>query len=147
MEGSKFDDLWNVSCLVDFGRRKKIIIFTCFCFLSHKILFKPFFPLILRFCFIVVLNHYFTSFIHFIRPINYNNASWGTKFSTHSLSSWFWLKIFSFFWIHGVMHDYVLWASNCTNEWKTALGIVLIFKTNLTPSWWKSWTSRSVLLS
>ncbi len=45
-----------------------------------------FFPLILRFYFIMVLDCYFMHFFPFPQPINYNHAYWCTKFSTHSLS-------------------------------------------------------------
>jgi len=53
-----------------------------------------FFPLILRLYFTMVLNCYLMPFFLFPWPINYNHASWCTKSSTHSSSSWFWLKIF-----------------------------------------------------
>ncbi len=92
--------------------------------------------MILGFCFTIVLDHYFASFLLFPWPINYNHTSRGTKSSTHSSPSWFWSKIFSFPWIHGVVHDYVLWASNHTNEWKTAPRIIPRFDIDLAPSWW-----------
>jgi hypothetical protein len=63
-----------------------------------KFLLEPFFfPLILRFYFTMVLNCHLTFFFFFPWPINYNHTSWCTKFSTHSSSNWFWLKIFFFF--------------------------------------------------
>jgi hypothetical protein len=43
-----------------------------------------FFPLILRFYFTMVLNHYYMFFLHFPLPINYNHAFQGTNSSTHS---------------------------------------------------------------
>jgi hypothetical protein len=68
---------------------------TFFTFPPQQILHKPsFFPLILRFYFTVVLDHYFMPFLPFLSPINYNHTSQCTKSSTNSLLSWFWLKIF-----------------------------------------------------
>jgi hypothetical protein len=131
-------------CLVAFGRRRKNIIFTSFHFSPHKILLKPFFPLILGFYFIMVLNHYFASFLPFPWPINYNHAYQSTKSSTHSLLNQFWLKIFSFPWIHGVAHDYILRASSHTNEWKTTPKFVFKFNDNPTLLWWQSWTTKGV---
>jgi hypothetical protein len=64
--------------------------------------------MILRFYFTMVLNRYFTSFLPFLWTINSNHASRCTKSSTHSSPNWFWSKIFSFLWIHGVTHDHVL---------------------------------------
>ncbi len=58
-------------------------------------------------------------FPSFSLTYKYNHTSWGTKSSTHSSPSWFWLKIFSFPWIHGITHDYVLQASSHRNERKT----------------------------
>jgi hypothetical protein len=49
-------------------------------------------------------------FLPFPWPINYNHPSRCTKSSTHSSLSLFWSIFFSFFWIHGVAHDHVLWA-------------------------------------
>jgi hypothetical protein len=91
----------------------------------------------------MVLNRYFMLFLHFIWPINCNHTSWCTKSSTSSSPSWFWLKILSFPWIHGVTHDHVLRASSHVNEWKFTPRIVLIFNIDLTPLWWKFWTTRS----
>jgi hypothetical protein len=102
--------------------------------------------LILRFYFTMVLNHYFTFFLSFPWLINYNHTSWCIKFSTHSSLSWFWLKIFSFIWIHGVMHEHIVWASSHTNEWKTTPWIIPKFDINPTPLWWKSQTAKNVLL-
>jgi hypothetical protein len=84
---------WKVPSLINLGKWRKNIIFTFFHFPPNKFYFN-FPPLILRFYFIMVLNHYFTSFLPFPQPINYNHASGCTKFSTHSLPNWFWLKIF-----------------------------------------------------
>ncbi len=102
-----------------------------------------FFPLTLRFYFTMVLYHYFTPLFPFVWPINYNNASQCIKSSTHSSLSWFWSKIFSFPWIHDVVHDHVLLALNHVNEWKTALGVIPRLDINMTSSWWKSRTTRS----
>jgi len=83
---------------------------------SHSSIFHPIrfylniFSFILGFCFTMVLDHYFTFFFPFPWPVNYNHAFWGTKYFTHSSFSWFWSKIFFFLWIHGVAHDYILWA-------------------------------------
>jgi len=49
----------------------------------------------IKFYFTMVLNHCFISCLPFPWPINYDHASRGTKFSTHSSPSQFWLKIFS----------------------------------------------------
>jgi hypothetical protein len=48
---------------------------------------------------------------------------WCTMSLTHSLPSWFWLKIFV--WIHDVVYDHISRASNHTNEWKIALKVTL----------------------
>ncbi len=85
----------------------------------------------------MVINRYFMSFFHFPWPINYNHGYRCTKFSTHSSSSWFWSKIFSFLWIHGVAHDHVLRASNRINEWRTASKIIPKFDVDITFLWWK----------
>jgi hypothetical protein len=106
----------------------------------------------------MVLNYYFSPFPPFPWPINWNHTFWCTKFSTHSSLSWFWLKIFSFPWIHGIAHDHILWASSRTNEWKTTLRIIPKFDIDPTPSWWRSqiakgapsfwsWTLLSLVLS
>jgi hypothetical protein len=97
-----------------------------------------FFPLILRFYFTMVLDCYFRPFLDFSWFINCNHTSWCTKSSTHSLPSWFWLKIFSFLWIHGIAHDHVLWALSHTSEWRTTQGIILRFNNNLILSRWRS---------
>jgi hypothetical protein len=49
--------------------------------------------LILEFFFTMVLDFYFVFFFS-LWHINYNHAYQNTKSSTHSLLSWFWLKIF-----------------------------------------------------
>jgi hypothetical protein len=61
---------------------------------TQKYFTSTFFPLILGFFFIMVLNHYFVSFLHFPWPINCNHTFRYIKFSTHSSPSWFWSKIF-----------------------------------------------------
>jgi hypothetical protein len=94
----------------------------------------------------MVLNHCFTFFLHFPWPINYNHTSRRTKFSTHLSPNWFWSKTFSFIWIHGIAHDYVLHALSCTNEWRTTLKVVHRFDTDLTTLWWRSWTAKSAPL-
>jgi hypothetical protein len=101
----------------------------------------------LRFYFTMVLDRYFKSFLPFPWPINCNHAFQCTKSSTHSSPSWFWLKIFSFPWIHGVTHDHVLRVSNHTNEWITTMGIILRFDIGPTPSWWRFQTMRGAPLS
>jgi hypothetical protein len=55
---------WNVPYLVAFGRRRRSILFMSFHFSPHKILLKHFFSLILKFCFTIVLYHYFMFFFH-----------------------------------------------------------------------------------
>ncbi len=90
----------------------------------------------------MVLDHYFTPFLHFHWLINYNHASRCTKFSTHSSLSWFWSKIFSFLWIHGVAHDHILWASNRTNEWRTTSRVIPKLDINATSPWWIFQTAR-----
>jgi len=75
MEDSMFGNLWKESntwrsmgkhpCLVAFGRRNRSIFFTSSDFSPQKILLKPFFPLILKFCFTTVLDRYFASFLPF----------------------------------------------------------------------------------
>ncbi len=54
--------------------------------------------------------------------------------------------MFFFPWTHGVMHDYVLWISSRTNEWRTTLGVIPRFHINPTPSWWRSQTTRGAPL-
>jgi hypothetical protein len=79
----------------------------------------------------------FCNSVPFLWPINYNHAFWCTKFSTRLSLSWFWLKIFSFPWIHGVTHDHFLRASNCKSEWITTLRVIFRFDIDPAPSWWK----------
>jgi hypothetical protein len=130
-------------CLVIYGRRRKHIIFISFHFSLKKILLKIFFPLILKFYFAMVLCYYFASFFHFPWPINYNHTFRWTKFSTYSLPNWFWSNFFSFAWIHGIVHDHVLWVSRCTNEWKPTLKVIFKFGIDLAPLWWKSWIVKN----
>jgi len=91
---------WNVPCLVVNGETSFSLLFT---FPPNKF-YLHFFFIVLRFYFTMVLNYYFTSFLPFPWPITYNHAFQCTKSSTHSSPSWFWSKIFSFLWIHGVTH-------------------------------------------
>jgi len=142
----QFGGQWKVPCLVAFGRRRRNILFTSFYFPPHKILLKPFFSLILGFCFTMVLNHYYAFFLNFHWLINDNHAFWSTNYSAHSSPNWFWSKMFFFPWTHGVMHDYVLWISSRTNEWRTTLGVILRFHIDPTPSWWRSQTMRGAPL-
>ncbi len=90
-------------CLVAFGRFQvwwpleaegELSFSPLFIFPSTNFAWPFFFPLILRFYFTMVLDHYFTPFLPFLWLINCNHGSLCTKFSTHSLPSWFWLKIF-----------------------------------------------------
>jgi hypothetical protein len=90
--------------------------------------------LILEFCFTMALDYYFASFFLFPWPINFSHTSQGAKFSTHSSPSWFWSKIFSFFWIHSFTYDYVIWASSYTNDRRTTMGVICKFDIDLTPS-------------
>ncbi len=90
----------------------------------------------------MVLDRYFTSFLPFPWPINYNHAYWCTKSSTHSLPNWFWSKKISFPWIHGVTHGHILWASCRTCEWRTATRIVFKFNIDPTFLWWKSYIAK-----
>ncbi len=55
-----------------------------------------FFPLILRFYFTTVLSRYSCLPFPFLRSINHNCPPQCNKFSTPSLSIWFWLKIWPF---------------------------------------------------
>ncbi len=126
---------------------KKNIIFTSSHFPPQQILFNFFISIDLRFYFIMVLNCYFTPFLLFPWPINYNHAFQYTKFSTHSSSSWFRLKIFSFPWIHGVAHDHNLWASKHISEWRIALRVIPRFDIDATSLWWRSRTAKGVPLS
>jgi len=75
-------------------------------------------------------------------PINYNHTSRCKKFSTHSWPIWFWLKIFSFPSIHGVMYDHILRVSSRASEWKIALGVIPRFDIDATSLWWKFRTTR-----
>jgi hypothetical protein len=90
-----------------------------------------------------------THFIHFPWPMNYDCAFQCNRSSTHSLSIWFWLKIWfvSFPWKYGVAHGHVLWAPCHSSEWRIAFGIIFRFDTNVTSLWWRSQTSRSAWLS
>jgi hypothetical protein len=63
-------------------------------FFPNTLIWTLIFSYILRFYFIMVLDHDFTPFLLFLWPINYNHTFGCTKFSTYSLLSWFWLKIF-----------------------------------------------------
>jgi hypothetical protein len=125
-------------------KEKKKHHFHLFSLSRPTILLEPsFFSLILKFYFTMVLNRYFMPVLLFPWPINYNHTSWCTKFSTHSLSNWFWLKIFFFLpWIHGVAHDHFLWASSYINEWITASEVFPKFDINTTSSWWKPQTIK-----
>jgi len=169
MEGSMLSSQWKVPslvaleetfCLVANGRFQCLVAFRMFHawwsmgkHLFHLFSFFPpnkfylkFFSLILKFYFTMVLDHYFTFFLLFPWPINCNHAFQCTKSSTRSSPNWFWSKIFSFPWIHGVAHDHVLRASNHINEWRTTLGVVLRFDIGPTPSWWKSRTAEGASL-
>jgi hypothetical protein len=98
--------------------------------------------LILRFYITMVLDHDYMFFLLFPWPINCNHAFPCTKSSTHLSPSWFWLKIYSFPWIHGVAHDHILQASNRTNEWRTISKTIPRFDIDPTFSWWKPWTAK-----
>jgi hypothetical protein len=87
---------WKVPMFGGIWKEKKKHLFHLFSLSPPTILFDFFFPLLLRFSCTMVLERYFMPFFLFPWPINYNHASWCTKSSTHSLSSWFWLKIFLF---------------------------------------------------
>ncbi len=99
--------------------------------------------MILGFCFTMVLDHYFMSFLPFPWLINYNHASWGIKSFTYSSPSCFLSKKNYFPWIHGVVHDYVLQASSHTNERRITSGVIPRFYIDPTPLWWRSQTTRS----
>ncbi len=94
----------------------------------------------------MVVNHYFTPFLPFLLPINFNHAFRCTKSSTHSLPNWFWSKIFSFLWIHDIARDHVLWASNCTNEWRTASRVIFRFDIDVISSWWRGNHKKCTLI-
>jgi hypothetical protein len=64
LEGSKFGGPWNVPCLVAFGRKRRNIFFISSIFHPIRFYFKKI-PLILRFCFTMVLDYYFSFFIPF----------------------------------------------------------------------------------
>ncbi len=95
---------WKVLCLVAFGRfhylvangRKRKNTFSLLPIFPLTILLKPsFFPLILRFYFIMVLGRLLMHFLPFLWSINYNPASWCNKSFTHSLLIWFdWKSLF-----------------------------------------------------
>ncbi len=110
----------------------------------NKFCLNLFFPLILMFYFTMVLDRYFTPFPPFLWPINYNHTFQCAKIFTHSLPNWFWSKILSFLWIHGVMHDHILWALSHTSEWRTNSEIIPRFDINAASSRWRSRTVRGV---
>ncbi len=94
----------------------------------------------------MVLNYYLTYFLLFPWPINYNHAFQGTKFFTHSLLSWFWLKIF-FLSLNSRCCTWLCLMGLKLHKWtKNCLESVLKFDTNPTPSWWKSWTTKNAPL-
>jgi hypothetical protein len=95
--------------------------------------------LILGFCFTMVINHYFVYFIHFPWFINYIHASQCTKSSTHSLSNWFWSKIFYFFWNSWHCAWPQLTGLKLHKWTKNHLGIIPRCNINPTFSWWKFW--------
>jgi hypothetical protein len=86
-----------------------------------------FYSLILRFYFTMVLNHYFTSFLPFPWPVNCNHAFWCTKFSTHSLLSWFWSNLFPFleFMVLCITTSYELQVSQMNEEFPHELSLDL----------------------
>jgi hypothetical protein len=87
-----------------------------------------------------------TPFFHFPRSINYKCASWRTRSFTLSLLIRFCLKIwlFSSPWNHGVAHGHILWAPNHSSKWRVAYGVISRSDPNVTSSWWRTWTLRSV---
>ncbi len=113
---------------------------------------SPFNKFYLNLCFSIdlkvllyyVLNHYFTHFLPFPWPINYNHESQCIKSSTHSSSSWFRLKILSFLWIHSITHDHILWALSRISEGKTTSGVIFKFHIDATSLWRTSRTTRGV---
>ncbi len=112
-------------------------------FHPKKKLFKKTFPLILGFYFTMVLHCHFSSFLLFPWCINCKHTFLCTKFSTYSSLIWFWLKIVSFPWIRGIVHNHVLWASRCTSEWRTTSRIIFKFDIDPTPLWWKFWIVKN----
>ncbi len=133
MEGSKLGVLW---------KDKEKLHFYLFSLSFQQILIIPYFSLISRFYFTMVLHRYFTPFLPFPWPINCKHTYWCTNCSTHSLPSWFWLKIFSFYWIHDTAHDHVLWAASHTSEWRTTPRVIFRFDIDPTSSWWNSQTVK-----
>ncbi len=129
------------------GRKRKTSFSPLFIFHPNKFYLIYFSPLILKFYFTMVINHYFTPFLPFPWPINYNHAFQCTNFSTHSSSSWFWLKIFLFPWIHGIAHERILWASRHISEWRIASKIIPKFDIDAPSLWWRSRTAKGVPLS
>jgi len=51
--------------------------------------------------------------------------------------------LFSFPWLHGIMHDHFLRVSNYTSEWRTTFGVIPKFDIDVTSSWWRSLTVKS----
>ncbi len=142
-------DRWKVPCLVAKGRWKEKHLFTSSYFPPNKFYLNfQFFSFDLK----VLLYHgsrpLLTHFIPCPWPINYDCASQCNK-STHSLSIWFWLKIwfFSFPWNYGVVHVHVLWALNLSSEWRTTSEVIFKFNTNASSSWWRPRTLRGAHLS
>jgi hypothetical protein len=113
------------------------------------ILFKP---SIFSCDFKVLLYHGFSSslmhFLPFPWSINYDCTFQCNKSSTLSLSIWFWLNLWFLFspWNYDVAHGHILWASNRTNEWRTASEVISRFDLKETSSWWKTWNSRGARL-
>ncbi len=162
MEGSKFNGQWKVPSLVANERfqawwpMKRFNIWwplegerkTSFSLLlipppPNKYYLNPFFPIDLKVLFSHGSRPLFYTFPLFSLAINYNHASQCTKSSTHSSLSWFWSKIFFVPWIHGVVHDHVLWPSSRTNEWRTASKVIPKFDIDATSLWWRFWTTKN----
>ncbi len=107
----------------------------------QQILLKP---LIFSFHFKVLLYHgprlLLTHFLHFPWYINYDFATQCNKYSTPSLSIWFWLKLWflSSPWNYGIAHGHILQALNHTSKWRTASRVISGFDLNVTSSWWKT---------
>ncbi len=102
------------------------------------------FPLISRFYFTIILGRYLHIPSFFPWFINYN-APFNVISPPH-IHYWFGLveDPFFFAWDYGVTHGHVLQASNCANEWRVNPRIIFKFNIDVTSSWWKPRTARSV---
>jgi hypothetical protein len=126
-----FGGLYKVPMFIGPWKEKKKHHFHIFSFSLQQILLN-FFSINLKVLPTMVLNCYFTPFLLFPWPINYNHASQCIKSSTNSSPSWFWSKIFFFLSIHDVTHDQILRALSRTSESRTISKVIPRFDINAT---------------